>query len=343
MQKPRVFIGSSSEGLPIAQAVLTRLARTTIPTLWSENVFTPGTYPLEALDDAVRDHSFAVLVASPDDEVMKRGIANRSMRDNVMLEFGLFVGAFGRRRVFFVAPSQPRIELPSDLAGLTVATYDPTLVTDQMAVKINIVREACEHVQKAIRRECQAADLLQRKRQVVLRASIQVQAIRRLAVVATQFRDSLWSVQRESVGSLTNLPAFEKAKRAVANEVANLTDSLRADAKIVGVQKQLEELRRVTIAAILALPFPKELMLGKSAATRKAIKVGREALRAVLRGNDPVSHVRAAAAAEIGGRLSALSKRYETWWAAHCPRLQTATVRLHDALFDRMLALRSTP
>src|SRR5215212_3620485 len=122
MSKPRVFIGSSTEGLPVAESVFAALSRETEPTLWTNQIFTPGTYPLEALDDAIRNHAFAVLVASADDEIVKRGITNPSMRDNVMLEFGLFVGAFGRRRVFFVCPDQPRVSLPSDLAGLTIAT-----------------------------------------------------------------------------------------------------------------------------------------------------------------------------------------------------------------------------
>ena len=70
MEKPRVFIGSSTEGLPIAEPVFTRLSRDSTPTLWTNQLFLPGQYPLEALEKKLHRHFFAVLVASPDDEMM---------------------------------------------------------------------------------------------------------------------------------------------------------------------------------------------------------------------------------------------------------------------------------
>src|SRR5262252_6687290 len=124
MAKPRVFVGSSSEGLPIAQSVSSALERDALPTLWTHQLFLPGQYPLDVLEKELRNQQFAVLVASPDDEVFKRGITSPAMRDNLLLEFGLFSGALGRKRTFFLCPSNPRLELPSDLLGLLTATYD---------------------------------------------------------------------------------------------------------------------------------------------------------------------------------------------------------------------------
>ena len=106
MSNPRVFIGSSSEGLAVAEAMFSCMSRETEPTLWTHQIFTPGAYPLEALEKAVRGHSFAILVASPDDEVVKRGLSAAIMRDNLLLEFGLFAGALGRKRVFSVQPRE---------------------------------------------------------------------------------------------------------------------------------------------------------------------------------------------------------------------------------------------
>src|SRR5947207_10252496 len=114
MSKPHVFIGSSLEGLPIAEAVFSQLSYETLPKLWTHQLFLPGSYPLEALEREVRRSAFAVLVASPDDEVVKRGASSSAMRDNLLLEFGLFAGALGRQRAFFICPSTPRIELPSN-------------------------------------------------------------------------------------------------------------------------------------------------------------------------------------------------------------------------------------
>jgi predicted nucleotide-binding protein len=340
MQKPRVFIGSSSEGLAVAQAVVTLLARHTESTLWTD-LFTPGTYPLEALDDAIRRHAFAVLIASPDDQVVKRGVANRSMRDNVMLEFGLFVGAFGRRRVFFVSPDQPQLEFPSDLSGLTVTTYDVARIAGTKTERINALRPACMQLRSAIRRECEIAEALQRKQQLALAASIQMQAIRRLSAVATQLGEAVMSIQLKSVASLANRAAFETVKAAVAREVAHLADGFLDDADVAGVRAELEELRDAAIDAIVKIPFPKELLIRKTTARKKAMKMGRDAFHAITQFRDPIKEVREAAAAEIRGRLAAVSQRYETWRADHSPRLFAAGVRFQRALHDHLLRFAS--
>jgi predicted nucleotide-binding protein len=101
-----------------AEAVFARLRDHATATLWTNQLFLPGQYPLEALEQQLRRNSFAVLVASPDDTVIKRNVQSPAMRDNLLLEFGLFAGALGRRHVFFVCPDQPRVDLPSDLFGV---------------------------------------------------------------------------------------------------------------------------------------------------------------------------------------------------------------------------------
>ena len=83
MDKPRVFIGSSTEGLKIAEALFACLQHETAPTLWTHQLFLPGDYPLEALERQLRQHSFAVLVASPDDTLIKRGFSSAAMRSRM--------------------------------------------------------------------------------------------------------------------------------------------------------------------------------------------------------------------------------------------------------------------
>jgi predicted nucleotide-binding protein len=121
--KPRVFIGSSSEGQRVASKLNDLLDGDAECTIWADGVFGLGQCTLEALVDATRDYDFAVLVLTPDDVTTRRARTGNAPRDNVLFELGLFMGALGRRRTFVVRPRDVEIEMPSDLAGITAATF----------------------------------------------------------------------------------------------------------------------------------------------------------------------------------------------------------------------------
>jgi hypothetical protein len=123
--RPVVFIGSSSEGLAIAQALQQNLDRYAEVILWSQGVFGLSEGTLESLVARIQDFDFAILVLTPDDLTHSRGDATQSPRDNVVFELGLFMGALGRTRSFIVYDRTADIKLPSDLAGVTPATYQP--------------------------------------------------------------------------------------------------------------------------------------------------------------------------------------------------------------------------
>jgi predicted nucleotide-binding protein len=122
-EKPKVFIGSSSEGLPIAEHLQAGLERAVECTIWSQGVFGLSRGNLENLVNATSRYEFAVLVLTPDDLVTTRGRTENSARDNVLFELGLFMGALGRERTFVVHSRDVALELPSDLAGVSVATF----------------------------------------------------------------------------------------------------------------------------------------------------------------------------------------------------------------------------
>lgn len=122
-RKPRVFIGSSGVGLLIAQQVQRDLDGHAECTLWSEGVFGLSGGTLESLAGARRRFDFAVLVLTPDDLVQRSVAQRNSSRDNVLFEIGLFTGALGRARTFIVHCRDASIDLPTDLAAVTVATF----------------------------------------------------------------------------------------------------------------------------------------------------------------------------------------------------------------------------
>src|SRR3989338_7277274 len=99
-RRPSVFVGSSAEGLPIAEAVQLNLDRACEVVLWSQGVFGLSSGTLETLVDKAADFDFAVLVVTPDDMTQSRGKSQQSPRDNVLLELGLFIGVLGRKRSF---------------------------------------------------------------------------------------------------------------------------------------------------------------------------------------------------------------------------------------------------
>jgi predicted nucleotide-binding protein len=121
--KPSVFIGSSSEGLRVAEHLQLGLERVADCTIWSQGVFGLSLGTLETLVRATDQFDYAILVLTPDDVVIKRGGMGNSARDNVLFELGLFMGALGRDHVFIVQPQDEGLDLPSDLAGVTTATY----------------------------------------------------------------------------------------------------------------------------------------------------------------------------------------------------------------------------
>jgi hypothetical protein len=121
--KPQMFLGSSAEGLKFGQALQNNLAHEVDTTLWTQGVFGISNTTLASLLIQAQKADFATFVLSPDDLVTMRKKDFKIARDNVVLELGLFAGTLGARRVFFITPEDPEFHLPSDLVGITPATY----------------------------------------------------------------------------------------------------------------------------------------------------------------------------------------------------------------------------
>lgn len=122
-RRPRVFVGSSTEGLPIARALQVLLDHTCEVEVWDQGVFEPGGMTLPSLIEAAHRFDFAIFVVSPDDITDKRGSMKQTPRDNVIFELGLFMGTVGPSRSFMVHERDSSPDLPSDLAGVTRVTF----------------------------------------------------------------------------------------------------------------------------------------------------------------------------------------------------------------------------
>lgn len=125
MPKPTVFIGSSLEGLEIAEAIQANLEREAACTVWTQGLFRSGSFTLEVLEREASKRDFAVLILTPDVLQISREQKSFIPRPNVLFELGLFMGRLGRNRVFAIYPRHTALECPSDLLGLTLLTYDP--------------------------------------------------------------------------------------------------------------------------------------------------------------------------------------------------------------------------
>ena len=123
--RPVLFVGCSTESLPVAQAIQTALAHDPIKVkVWTDDVFEASSFPILSLERELSLVDFAVLLLSPDDMVISREITSDAPRDNIVFELGLFMGALGHSRTFLVYPYGIDIKIPTDLAGITPLTYE---------------------------------------------------------------------------------------------------------------------------------------------------------------------------------------------------------------------------
>ncbi|QDU66251.1 TIR domain-containing protein [Engelhardtia mirabilis] len=118
--KPRVFIGSSQEKRPVAEYVADQLAPTFEVYPWW-NALPPSESTMEGLARLARTVDAAVLIFGADDTRGFRNSIDFVTRDNVVLEYGMFVGALARERVR--AFCEGDVATPTDMAGITVAYF----------------------------------------------------------------------------------------------------------------------------------------------------------------------------------------------------------------------------
>src|SRR5262249_28834679 len=148
--KPSLFVGSSSESLDIAYAAQRNLEDVAEVVVWTQGIFELTKSYLESLLEALEDTEFGLFVFGNDDVIRFRGTEMLTARDNVVLEFGLFIGRLGRDRTFILMPkSSTDFHLPTDLLGVSTATFYPPSRPERLQAALG---PACHDIRQAIRK-----------------------------------------------------------------------------------------------------------------------------------------------------------------------------------------------
>ncbi len=136
MDKPRIFLGSSTKQEKLLQSLTRGLEEVAHVQPWTTS-FDPGTTTLERLIELTHEVDFAAFVFARDDWTTQDPAASEpsaagqaSPRDNVVFEAGLFGGVLGMRRTFILHASGAK--LPTDLLGLTSIRYGEELTVAEM-------------------------------------------------------------------------------------------------------------------------------------------------------------------------------------------------------------------
>ena len=145
----RIFIASSSEALKYAAEAKQLLEEDPEinVTLWSDAKFLVGSFILQSLADFRNDYDYAIFIFHPDDELNFRGNNLKSVRDNVLFEFGLFGGSIGFENCFALMPSNIKVKEPTDLMGIINARYK--IVDDDSRIKSEL-RNGITEIKKSL-------------------------------------------------------------------------------------------------------------------------------------------------------------------------------------------------
>ena len=200
-RKPRVFIGSSVESLPIADAINQNLDHQSEVTIWRNGTFNLSNTTIDSLLQKTKSVDYAIFIFSPDDLSIIRNKEEKIVRDNIVFELGLFIGKIGKERCYIVKPRGIDLHLPSDLLGLTTADYEPDRSDGDLASALNY---ACTLIKKEISRLglLIVSDLVKNNKQIIELAEKQLNDIdlKVLGILITSYTESpkgfeLWTIK----------------------------------------------------------------------------------------------------------------------------------------------------
>lgn len=129
MRKKKIFIGSSSEELDLANAAkaILEFEKEFEVTVWNEQMWDRAVFKLNNnyLNDLIRatlQFDFGILIGTKDDKVEVRGEEYLQPRDNILFELGLFIGRLGLNNCAFLIDQD--IKVLSDIKGVSLARFE---------------------------------------------------------------------------------------------------------------------------------------------------------------------------------------------------------------------------
>lgn len=147
--RPSVFVASSTRGRPYALAVQRHLAPDADVDVWSdEDIFRPNRAYLDTLLDSAGFYDYGVAVMTPDDPIEVRGESGMAARDNVIFEYGLFLGRLGPHRAFMLKEASVRTF--SDFHGIELATFEACPAPVETSCADEATREGCRRIRRFI-------------------------------------------------------------------------------------------------------------------------------------------------------------------------------------------------
>lgn len=117
------------------------------PLVWDERLFKQNESTFDGLLRISTEVDFAVFVWGASDVTITSGQSIPSLRDNVVLETGLFLGALGKDRVFVVVDKTVSVKIPTDYSGITRTQYDGSSIG---AYDLSAVSSACNVIDSSI-------------------------------------------------------------------------------------------------------------------------------------------------------------------------------------------------
>jgi CRP/FNR family transcriptional regulator, cyclic AMP receptor protein len=138
-KKPKAFIISAKESKSVAAGLQQELKKTIDVQVWWSETFDASGYTLPDLVKALNSCDFAIAVGDPVDQTLSRKSIHLSVRDNVLLEYGMAISALTLERAYYLSPQKVAVvknkftgaknpgasaKKASDLVGLNIIPYE---------------------------------------------------------------------------------------------------------------------------------------------------------------------------------------------------------------------------